>query len=67
MLGAPDDALVPAGDVRDTARRLSAELIEFPGTGHDLMLDGSRGEVADALLDWIETRVESGAPGGVPA
>lgn len=67
VLGAPDDALVPAGDVRDTARRLSAELIEFPGTGHDLMLDGSRDEVANALLDWIETRVDSGGPGAVPA
>ena len=67
MLGAPDDALVPAGDVRDTARRLSAELVEFPGTGHDLMLDGSRDEVGDALLEWIETRVGSGDADAVPA
>lgn len=66
-LGAPDDALVPIGDVRDTARRLSAEIFEFPGTGHDLMLDGSRAEVGEAMLDWIETRVGEGRPGAVPA
>lgn len=67
VLGAPDDALVPIGDVRDTARRLSAELLEFPGTGHDLMLDGSRDQVGAALLDWIETRVGTERPGAVPA
>ena len=66
-IGAPDDALIPIGDVRDTARRLSAELIEFPGAGHDLMLDGSRDQVGAAVLEWIETRVGSDSPGAVPA
>ena len=66
-IGSPDDVLVPIGDVRDTARRLSAELLEFPGTGHDLMLDGSRSEVGGAMLDWIESRVGAGTPGAVPA
>lgn len=67
VVGSPDDALIPIGDVRDTARRLSAELFEFPGTGHDLMLDGSRDQVGAAMLDWIETRVGSDRPGAVPA
>ena len=67
VIGSPDDALIPIGDVRDTARRLSAEIFEFPGTGHDLMLDGSRVEVGEAMLDWIETRVGEDRPGAVPA
>ena len=67
VIGSPDDALIPIGDVRDTARRLSAEIFEFPGTGHDLMLDGSRVEVGEAMLDWIETRVDEARPGAVPA
>ena len=67
VIGSPDDALIPIGDVRDTARRLSAELFEFPGPGHDLMLDGSRDQVGAAVLEWIETRVGSDSPGAVPA
>lgn len=66
-IGSPDDVLVPIGDVRDTARRLSAEILEFPGTGHDLMLDGSRSEVGGAMLDWIETRVGTGDGDAVTA
>jgi pimeloyl-ACP methyl ester carboxylesterase len=59
VLGAPDDALVPIPDVRDTARRIGAELIEFPGIGHDLMLDGGWQEPAEAMLDWIAAAVPS--------
>jgi pimeloyl-ACP methyl ester carboxylesterase len=59
VLGAPDDALVPIPDVRDTARRIGAELIEFPGVGHDLMLDGGWQEPAEAMLDWIAAAVPS--------
>ncbi len=54
VLGAPDDALVPIADVRDTAKRYGAESIEFPGIGHDLMLDGGWEEPADAMLGWID-------------
>ncbi len=39
VLGTPEDRLVPIGDVRRTARRYGAPLEEFPGMGHDLMLD----------------------------
>ena len=39
VLGTPEDNLVPIGDVRRTARRYGARLEEFPGMGHDLMLD----------------------------
>ncbi len=54
VLGSPDDPLIPIADVRDTARRYSAELIEFPGIGHDLMLDGGWEEPAEAMLGWID-------------
>ena len=54
VLGTPDDALIPISDVRDTARRYGAESIEFPGIGHDLMLDGGWEEPAEAMLGWID-------------
>jgi pimeloyl-ACP methyl ester carboxylesterase len=59
VLGAPNDALVPIADVRDTAKRMEAELIEFPGIGHDLMLDGGWQEPAEAMLGWIDAAVDS--------
>jgi pimeloyl-ACP methyl ester carboxylesterase len=59
VLGTPNDALVPIADVRDTAKRMDAELIEFPGIGHDMMLDGGWEEPAGAMLDWIDAAVDS--------
>ncbi|MCF6376661.1 lysophospholipase [Nocardioides KLBMP 9356] len=56
VLATPDDALVPITDVRRTARRYGAELREFPGMGHDLMLDGSWAGPARAMLDWLAAR-----------
>ena len=57
VMGSPDDALIPISDVRDTARRYGAELIEFPGIGHDMMLDGGWQEPAEAMLGWIDATV----------
>ncbi len=56
-LGTPDDMLVPIGDVRDTARRFGADLLEFPGMGHDLMLDRRRSEPLEAMLGWLDAKV----------
>lgn len=56
-LGTPDDMLVPIGDVRDTARRFGADLLEFPGMGHDLMLDRRRAEPLEAMLGWLDAKV----------
>lgn len=55
VLGSPDDSLISIMDVRDTARRYDAELIEFPGIGHDLMLDRRWTEPAEAMLGWIDS------------
>lgn len=46
-------SLVPLADVRDTARRYSSDLVEFPGMGHDLMLDEGWPGPGQALLDWL--------------
>jgi pimeloyl-ACP methyl ester carboxylesterase len=60
-LAAPGDRLVPIGDVRRTARRYRATLHEFPGLGHNLMLDEGWQRPLDALLDWLPTAHPRGA------
>jgi pimeloyl-ACP methyl ester carboxylesterase len=57
VLGTPQDRLVPIGDVRRTARYYGAELREFPGMGHDLMLDRRWQEPLQVLLDWVPAQV----------
>jgi pimeloyl-ACP methyl ester carboxylesterase len=57
VIGAPDDALVPIADVRNTAKRYGAELIEVPRIGHDVMLDAGWEQPADAMLRWIDAAV----------
>lgn len=61
VLGTPDDALIPVSDLRDTARRFDAELIEFPGIGHDMMLDTGWEQPVEAMLGWIDSVTGSGA------
>jgi len=56
-LGTPDDMLVPISDVRDTARRFGADLLEFPGMGHDLMLDRRWSEPLEAMIGWLDAKV----------
>lgn len=57
VLGTPDDMLVPIGDVRDTARRFGSDLLEFPGMGHDLMLDRRWFEPLEAMIGWLDAKV----------
>jgi pimeloyl-ACP methyl ester carboxylesterase len=53
VLATPQDRLVPISDVRRTARRYGAELREFSGMGHDLMLDRRWREPLQEMLDWL--------------
>jgi pimeloyl-ACP methyl ester carboxylesterase len=53
VLGTPEDRLVPIGDVRRTARRYGAQLEEFPGMGHDLMLDDGWEKPFDVMERWL--------------
>jgi pimeloyl-ACP methyl ester carboxylesterase len=59
VLASPDDRLVPIGGVRSTAARYDADVVEFPGMGHDLMLDARWREPLDAMLSWLEKAVPS--------
>jgi pimeloyl-ACP methyl ester carboxylesterase len=53
VLATPDDRLVPIRGVRRTAARYGADVLEFPGMGHDLMLDARWREPLDAMLQWL--------------
>ena len=53
VLATPDDRLVPITGVRRTAARYGADVVEFPGMGHDLMLDARWREPLDAMLGWL--------------
>jgi pimeloyl-ACP methyl ester carboxylesterase len=55
--GTPDDTLIPLRAVRATAARYGATLQEFPGIGHDLMLDTRWREPFDEFLGWLRTAV----------
>jgi pimeloyl-ACP methyl ester carboxylesterase len=53
VLASPDDRLLPLSSIRATARRYDAELVEFPGMGHDLMLDARWKQPLQAMLDFL--------------
>ena len=53
VLATPDDRLVPIRGVRATAARYGADTVEYPGMGHDLMLDARWREPLDAMLSWL--------------
>ncbi|GII24701.1 alpha/beta hydrolase [Planosporangium mesophilum] len=55
VLATPDDRLVPIRGVRSTATRYGATLREFPGMGHDLMLDVRWEEPLKSMVDWLST------------
>ncbi|MGZ4569482.1 MAG: alpha/beta hydrolase [Blastococcus sp.] len=55
VLATPDDRLVPVRGVRSTAARYGGAIREFPGMGHDLMLEKRWREPFDAMLDWLAT------------
>jgi len=57
VLATPDDRLVPIKGVRSTAARYRAQVEEFPGIGHDLMLDARWREPLDTMLGWLEKKV----------
>jgi pimeloyl-ACP methyl ester carboxylesterase len=59
VLATPDDRLVPIKGVRRTAARYGADVVEFPGMGHDLMLDARWRQPLDAMFDWLPKAVAS--------
>lgn len=59
VLATPDDRLVPIRGIRATAVRYHATLEEFPGMGHDLMLDARWREPFDAMIGWLQTALKA--------
>jgi pimeloyl-ACP methyl ester carboxylesterase len=53
VLATPEDLLVPVGDIRRTARKLGARIEEFPGMGHDLMLDAGWERPFEVMERWL--------------
>ncbi|GDY33073.1 alpha/beta hydrolase [Gandjariella thermophila] len=53
VVGAGEDRLVPAGDVRRTARYYGTEPVFHRGFGHDLMLETRWREPLDQILSWV--------------
>ncbi len=56
VLATPEDRLIPLAGIRSTAARYGAQLREFPGIGHDMMLDARRQEPLEAMLTWLDGR-----------
>lgn len=61
VVGAEQDTLVAASDVRRCAAALGVEPVWVPG-GHDVMLDGQWQAVLDTVLDWVDRTCASGPP-----
>lgn len=53
VVAATADRLVPISDVRATARRYDAELVEFERIGHNLMQDTGWEEPWKAVEEWL--------------
>ena len=50
----PDDRLIPLRGIRATAARYGAQLQEYPGMGHDLMLDAGWQAPLQGMLGWLD-------------
>lgn len=54
VIGAEHDKLIPARDVRRTARYYGTDPWFYAGSGHDLMLAARWHEPLDAILSWAD-------------
>lgn len=57
VVGAENDALIPARKIEKTARVLKADCRIFPAMAHDLMLERGWQTVADFMIEWLEKKV----------
>jgi pimeloyl-ACP methyl ester carboxylesterase len=57
VLGAEDDVLFPAGQVKATARALRTDPVFFPNMGHTMMLETGWEAVARHIDGWLNAQV----------
>jgi len=56
VLGAEQDTVIKARDLRDTARAYGVEAALFPNMAHDMMLEAGWRSVATRVLEWLGGR-----------
>jgi pimeloyl-ACP methyl ester carboxylesterase len=56
FLGAENDMIISAGEVRRTARHYGVEAEIFPGMAHCMMLDIGWERVAERIADWLDSQ-----------
>jgi pimeloyl-ACP methyl ester carboxylesterase len=61
VLAAPDERLLMMRGMRKTAAHYGAPLREFPGMGHDMMLEPRWREPLQAMLGWLAELPEASA------
>ena len=61
MLGGGRDYFIRPPAIRRTADAYGVEAMILPGVAHDLMLDARWRQVAEAMLEWLERTLGSGA------
>lgn len=61
VLASPDDRLLPMSGMRRTAAHYGALLRQFPGLGHDMMLEPRWREPLQVMLDWLAALPASSA------
>lgn len=54
VVGAKNDTIFLESEVRDTAKKYSAELIMMDNIAHDMMLDKNQETVSKEIISWIE-------------
>lgn len=54
VIGAKNDTIFLESEVRDTAKKYSAELRMFDDMAHDMMLDTGQEQVSQEIIKWIE-------------
>lgn len=58
VLGAEDDMLVPASEIRSTAQRLGTTARLYPRMGHAMMLEKNWLDVAQTIDEWASATID---------
>ena len=64
MIAAGEDRLTPAASVRRLAARSRAEVREYPGFGHMIVLEPGWERVAEDIAGWLQGALAGPGPPG---